>query len=66
MNQDETRSLQTIAMAQEIVQTMHSLQKKYPQAQDLNSMWIAMISLYDINAARYVQALSVNVARRDL
>jgi len=62
MNQDEIRSQQTIAMAQEIVQTMHSLQKKYPQAQDITAMWISMVALYDTVAARHVQGLSVSIS----
>ena len=62
----DTRTRQTLDMANEIVSAITALATKYPDTTGIESLWIAALALYGVRGVAVVQALSVNVARSDL
>lgn len=57
---------QTLAMAQDIARAVQVLRHQFPQAVDVDAMWLAMLAMHGNRAVERLQALSVNVARSDL
>jgi len=63
----DTRTRQTLDMADEIVSAITALATKYPDTTGIESLWIAFLALYGTQGVAFIQALSVNkVSIRDL